>query len=27
MTQPANLYDRYDINPSVREDLIDKIFA
>jgi hypothetical protein len=26
MAQPANLYDRYDINPSVREDLIDKIY-
>jgi hypothetical protein len=26
MTQPANLYDRYDVNPSVREDLIDKIY-
>lgn len=26
MPQPNNLYDRYDVNPSVREDLIDKIF-
>lgn len=26
MAQPANLYDRYDENPSVREDLIDKIY-
>lgn len=26
MAQPANLYDRFDINPSVREDLIDKIY-
>ena len=26
MAQPANLYDRYDVNPSVREDLIDKIY-
>jgi hypothetical protein len=26
MTQPTNLYDRYAINPSVREDLIDKIY-
>lgn len=26
MAQPANLYDRYDVNNSVREDLINKIF-
>lgn len=26
MAQPTNLYDRYDENPSVREDLIDKIY-
>lgn len=26
MAQPTNLYDRYDINTSVREDLIDKIY-
>lgn len=26
MAQPANLFDRYDVNPSVREDLIDKIY-
>src|ERR1700704_4353867 len=26
MPQPNNLYDRYDVNPSVREDLIDKIY-
>jgi hypothetical protein len=25
-TQPVNLFDRYDVNPSVREDLIDKIY-
>src|SRR5882672_4824726 len=25
-TQPANLFDRFDVNPSVREDLIDKIY-
>jgi len=24
--QPANLFDRFDVNPSVREDLMDKIF-
>lgn len=26
MAQPANLFDRYDVNTSVREDLIDKIY-
>jgi len=26
MAQPANLFDRVDVNPSVREDLIDKIY-
>jgi len=26
MAQPANTFDRYDVNSSVREDLIDKIF-
>lgn len=26
MAQPTNLYDRYDVNTSVREDLIDKIY-
>jgi hypothetical protein len=26
MAQPTNLYDRYDVNTSVREDLIEKIF-
>jgi hypothetical protein len=26
MAQPTNLYDRYAINPSVREDLLDKIW-
>lgn len=26
MAQPNNLFDRYDVNPSVREDLIDKIY-
>ena len=26
MAQPANTFDRYDVNNSVREDLIDKIF-
>ena len=25
MTQPTNLYDRYDAATNVREDLIDKI--
>ncbi|OUM01753.1 SU10 major capsid protein [Variovorax sp. JS1663] len=26
MAQPANLFDRYDVNSSVREDLVDKIY-
>ena len=26
MAQPANLFDRADVNTSVREDLIDKIY-
>ena len=26
MAQPGNLFDRYDVDPSVREDLIDKIY-
>jgi hypothetical protein len=26
MAQPTNLFDRYDVNNSVREDLIDKIY-
>lgn len=26
MAQPANLFDRFDVNTSVREDLIDKIY-
>lgn len=26
MAQPANLFDRFDVNPSVKEDLIDKIY-
>lgn len=26
MAQPTNLFDRYDVNTSVREDLIDKIY-
>ncbi|VTU37034.1 SU10 major capsid protein [Variovorax sp. PBL-E5] len=26
MAQPANVFDRYDVNNSVREDLIDKIY-
>lgn len=26
MPQPTNLFDRYDVNTSVREDLIDKIY-
>ncbi|KWT94681.1 MULTISPECIES: DUF5309 family protein [unclassified Variovorax] len=26
MAQPANLFDRYDVNNSVREDLVDKIY-
>lgn len=26
MAQPTNAFDRYDVNPSVREDLIDKIY-
>lgn len=26
MAQPANLFDRYDVNTSVREDLVDKIY-
>lgn len=26
MAQPTNLWDRYDVNTSVREDLIDKIY-
>lgn len=27
MAQPANTFDRYDVNNSVRDDLIDKIFT
>ena len=26
MAQPTNLFDRYDVNSSVREDLVDKIY-